>query len=292
MVKIIDIAQRSEEWHRFRSTRLGASESAMVLDESSFGNPTKLYEKKKGIDQKNFTSKAMQQGIDYEPDALRWLNHTTKSSYKPLVGSYDQHERFIASLDGYCEETGVIAEIKSSQKIFDAAKNGRIDKEYIIQMNHQMMVFDAKKTLFVAFDGFDGIIIEVDRDEALIQRIYEEGVKFLECLDNDLCPEDDYIEVIVDDEEIVYEYVALSEQIKYLTKQQKAQKQLIEDLGDSGNMIVCSRSGRQLLKLTRVSKKGTVDWESLCKKHNISDEEIESFRGDQIGYYSYSVLKK
>lgn len=291
MVKIIELEQRSEEWHRFRATRIGASESAMVLNESSFGNPTKLYEKKKGIDQKNFTSKAMQQGIDYEPDALRWLNSVTKSSYKPIVGAYDKNERFIASLDGYCELTGCIAEIKSSQKIYDAAKNGHIDKEYIIQMNHQMMVFDAPRALFVAYDGFDGVIIEVGRDEALIERIYEEGLKFLECLDNDLSPEDDYIGVIIDDEEIVYEYIAISEQIKYLTKREKEQKKLIEDLGDSGNMIVCSRSGRPLLKLTRRARKGTVDWEALCKKHKISDEEIASFRKEQIGFYSYEVLK-
>ncbi len=292
MVKIINIEQRSDEWFSYRSTRIGASESAIVLNESSFGNPTKLYEKKKGVDQRNFTSKAMQQGIDYEPDALRWLNSVTQGSFKPVVGAYEKNERFIASLDGFCEVTGFIAEIKSSQRIFDAAKSGRIDKEYIIQMNHQMMVFDVYKCLFIAFDGFDGIIIEVNRDEALVERIYEVGLKFLECLDNDLSPEEDYIEVVVDDDEIVYEYVAVSEQIKYLTKREKEQKKLIEELGDSGNMIVCSKSGRQLLKLTRIAKKGTVDWEALCKKHKITSEEVDSFRKQQIGYYSYQVLKR
>lgn len=294
MVRIIDVEQRSEDWHRLRSSSIGSSDAGAIMGGSPYCTIRELYDEKKGEGKERFISKAMQRGIDQEPEALRWLEQKTGLKFVSVVGAYEPNERLIASLDGYCAEKNLIAEIKCSQGICDKAAQGKIDEIYICQMQHQMLVFGAQKALFVTFDGFDGNIIEVKRDEAFISKMLKAELEFLDMLDNDLAPpsdEPDYIQVIVEDEDLVYDFVATREQIKYLKKVEDGQKAQIEALGDSGNFDLISRSGRPLLRLTRTNPKGSVDWEALCVKHGIGQDEIDSFRKPQIGWYTYKVLK-
>ena len=122
----------------------------------------------------------------------------------------------------------------------------------------------------------------------------EAELEFLECLDTDTPPpygEDDHVKIVLESEEVVNEYISLRAQITYLQGLEKAQKAIIEELGDSGNMELCSKSGKALLRLTRVQKAGPVDWSGLCIKYKISPAEVEAFRNPQIGYYRYSVVK-
>ena len=295
MVKIIDIEQRSELWHKLRMSSIGSSDAPIIMGLSPYCTVRELYDRKKGESKEQFVSKAMQKGIDQEPEALRWLNAKTGHNFISVVGAYEPNERLIASLDGYCKCGNVIAEIKCSKGICDKAAKGVIDKMYLCQMYHQMLVFGVQSCLFVTFDGFDGNIIEVKRDEAFIEKMLKAEFEFLDMLDNDLAPpsdEPDYIQVEIDNDDIVYEFIATREQIKYLKKIEDNQKTSLEALGDSGNFEIVSRSGRPLLRLTRTNPKGTVDWESLCSKYGISQDEIDSFRKPQIGWYTYKILKR
>lgn len=295
MTKLLFIEQRSPEWHRLRANSLGSSDSPIIMGLSPYCTIRELYDRKKGEAKEQFVSKAMQKGIDQEPEALRWLNANTRRNFVSVVGAYEPNERLIASLDGYCAEENLVAEIKCSKAICADAANGFISKMYLCQMQHQMLVFGAQVALFVAFDGFDGNIIEVRRDEAFIDEMLKAELEFLDMLDNDLAPpsdEPEHIQVIVEDEELVYDFVATREQLKYLKKVESDQKAAIEALGDSGNFELVSRAGRPLLRLTRTNPAGLVDWSALCKKFNISDEEVNSFRKPQIGFYKYQVLNK
>ena len=248
----------------------------------------------KGITPPKSMNPAMQRGVDQEDEAIEWLNMTTGKNFTPDCGTYADNERIIASLDGIDSDRKVIAEIKCSQKIYDAAKKGEIFPYYIAQCQHQMMVYGLDLNLFVAFDGFDGIIIEVKRDNDFIDKMLKAELEFLEFLDNDIEPphsESDHVKIILDNDEVVNEYISLKNQITYLTKLEKQQKAIIEELGDSGNMELCSKSGKSLLKLTRVNKIGNVDWKSLCEAHGIKDSEIDTYRKPQIGYYKFTIAK-
>ena len=289
--------QRSQEWYDFRVGKLGASSSGAVLGLSPWQTPLQLYNEMKGLTPPRKTTAAMQIGIDREDEAIDWLNATTGNSFKPAVGTYKHNERIIASLDGYCESQNLIAEIKCSQGIFDKAKMGVIDPFYFAQLQHQMLVYEAEKNLFVAFDGFDGVIIEVERDEEFIKDMLAKELEFLECLDTSTPPaymEKDHVKVFLEnisDVDTVNEYIALKEQVAFLTKLEKEKRSFIEEMIDDGNAEICSPDGIPMLKLTRVNKSGTVDWKNLCKNHGISEEEIDFYRKEGIGYYKYTVIR-
>ncbi len=293
--RLIPQEQRSEAWLEYRKNRIGGSDAPAIMELSPYCTRLKLWERKKGLVPEQPMNKAMSRGVEQEDEALEWLSMTTGQKYKSAVFSYKENDRLMASLDGINEAGDVIVEIKCSQKIFDMAKKGEIAPMYHCQMNHQMLVTGVSKCLFVAFDGFDGVIIEVPRDEVFIERMLEAELEFLEFLDTETPPpygEDDHVKIILENEDAVNEYISLKQQITYLTSLEKAQKTTIESLGDSGNMELCSKDGRTLLKLTRVNKAGSVDWASLCKKHGISDKEVDTFRKSQIGYYKYSIAKR
>ena len=262
---------------------------------SPWQTPLQLYKEMKGITPPKSMNPAMQRGVDQEDAALEWLMMTTGKTFTSAVGTYRGNDRIIASLDGLSSDGKLIAEIKCSQKIYDAALKGVISSNYIYQIQQQMMVFDIEKALFVAFDGFEGVIIEVDRDESLIKELLEAEIAFLECLDTDTPPayeESDHVEVVLERDDIINQWISLNQQIKYLSILEKEQRSLVEALGDSGNIEFCSSDGTPLLRLTRVKKEGSVDWRKLCEEKNITDKEIEAHRKEQIGYYRYQIVKK
>ncbi len=286
--------QRSPQWYAWRKGKLGASVAGTVMGLNPWQSPLQLYNEMKGITPPKPMNAAMARGVYQEGEALEWLMATTGKTFAPSCGVYAENDRIIASLDGLSSCGTIIAEIKCSQKIFDKAKAGIIDDYYIAQIQQQMMVYNLKKNLFVAFDGFDGVIIEVPRDDDFIAKMLEAELEFLKLLDTGTPPpygEDDHVRIVLEDEDAVNEYISLRQQISYLSGLEKVQKGIIEELGDSGNVELCSKSGKALLRLTRVQKAGSVNWKALCEKHGIADKEIDTYRKEQIGFYRYSVVK-
>jgi hypothetical protein len=238
---------------------------------------------------------AMAKGIAQEDSALEWLMMTTGKTFAPACAEYKENPRIIASLDGLSSDGKLIAEIKCSQKIYDAALKGELFPYYYAQVQQQLMVFECDKALFVAFDGEEGCIIDVDRDEEFIEKLLAAEIEFLEYLDTDTPPppmESDHVQIFLERDDIINQWISLNAQIKYLSLLEKEQRQLVESLGDSGNIEFCSNDGTPLLRLTRVNRKGNVDWKALSKKHDITDEEIEAARAEQIGFYKYTVVAK
>ena len=286
--------QRSESWHKWREGKIGGSFSGACLGVSPYQTPLQLYNEMKGISPPKPMNWAMARGVALEDEALEWLIQETGIKFTPDCGEYSENTRIIASLDGLSECGTIIAEIKCSQKIYNEAKQGRISELYRAQLQHQMLVFGLDKNLFVAFDGFSGIIIEVERDDEFIADMLEKEIEFLNCLDTDTPPahsDDDYVKVFVEDNYLIESYISIKEQIIHLSKLEKAQKATIEAMGDSGNLELCSMDGKPLLRLTRVQKEGSVDWKALCDDLEVDDEKIKSYRKPQIGYYRYSIVK-
>jgi hypothetical protein len=159
-----------------------------------------------------------------------------------------------------------------------------------------MMVYNVKKALFVAFNGFDGAMIEVNRDLAFMAKLLDSEEEFLKYLDTDTPPplkESDHVKIIIEkDDESIDEWIALKNQITFLQGLEKRQRGIIEAHRDSRNVQFCSGDGIPVLKLTRVSRDGNVDWKSLCKANKISDEEIQKHRKPEgSSYYKYTISK-
>jgi len=180
--------QRSKEWYEMRRGRFTASEIHKLMGIQGMGatGETYCFEKAAeivfGIDEDDFTSWDMKRGIELEPKAF--------AKFKELKAAkgVEVKEAFFfpytndagASPDGLVEDDACV-EIKCPKpnKFFKLIKDGvkAIDKEYLWQMQKQMLASNSKRCYFFNYIIFNGVEmwheIIVERDEAMIEKIKE-----------------------------------------------------------------------------------------------------------------------
>jgi predicted phage-related endonuclease len=64
-----------------------------------------------------------------------------------------------------------------------------IPSHYYPQIQHQIYVADVPFAYYFSFDGFDGVIVEIERNEKYIENMIEQEKEFYECLINKIPPE-------------------------------------------------------------------------------------------------------
>lgn len=186
---IVPLIQGSPEWQAYRQSRRNASESAAVLGLSPWMTPYQLWLAKTGRMEPRVTH-AMQRGTDLEPVARAAYEDQTGLIMQPLVleaGAYS------ASLDGMTLEGDLILEIKcplrgSRSDLWQDVRQGQAPEHYTVQVQHQLMVSGADTAHLWVFDGSQGMLHAIDRDEALMQRIREGWEGFQQYLDHDIPP--------------------------------------------------------------------------------------------------------
>lgn len=186
---IIAAPQGSQQWLEYRRTMRNASESAAVLGKSPWMTPYQLWLLKTGRTMTQVTP-AMQHGTDLEPAARAAYEVQTGQIMQPLVlkdGAYS------ASLDGINFDGNLLVEIKcpytgQSSSLWQEAAQGQIPGHYLVQIQHQLMVSGAVLAHFWVFDGTQGIILSVERDEDAMDAIRRGWEAFQVYLDTDSPP--------------------------------------------------------------------------------------------------------
>lgn len=181
--------QRSENWYNERLGKFTASEIHKLLGVKGLGQTGETYAFEKacelvyGIDEEeSFISYDMQRGITLEPLAFRKFKELKEMEFIEVKESYffPYTENAGASPDGVVGEDAIL-EIKSprSKKFFNLVAKGydAIDKEYIAQMQMQMLCSNSQRCHFFNYIIFNSqemwhdIIVE--RDEKMIELIKE-----------------------------------------------------------------------------------------------------------------------
>lgn len=177
MMKLITLKQRSKEWLEWRSTRVCASDAPIIMGQSPFKTVDQLLiEKSKCFE--STPNQYMLRGIKLEPIALEAFERETGLSMYPCVG---EHENgwMAASFDGMTIEQDAIVEIKApGKKDHFAAMNGLVPEKYKAQLNHQLYVSGLQEMFYYSFDGSNGVIIEVKRDNDFIEIMLEKELEF------------------------------------------------------------------------------------------------------------------
>jgi putative phage-type endonuclease len=175
----LKITQGTPEWFDLKFKSVTATDAAPIMGLSPWNSRDRLL-----IDKREKVMKpqnaAMKRGIEMEPLAM--------SQFEKMTGIYMSTGRTFAnrnipwqtcSPDGISFEEDVLVEIKcGGKKLHQDAKEEIIPLYYQCQMQHQMCVFDLQKAFYFSFDGFEGIIIELERDREFIQDILEAEGKF------------------------------------------------------------------------------------------------------------------
>jgi putative phage-type endonuclease len=177
------IRQNTPEWKELRKTKIGASDAAPILGISPYKTAYRLWQEKLGLVQENFPNYAMQRGVQLEEEARLQLESITGLFFLPVVRFHDSIEWMIASLDGIDAEGKFIAEIKCpNRKDHIMAQEGKIPDKYYPQLQHQLEVCQLDVNYYFSFDGKEGALVKVFRDDVFIQKMLQRENEFWECL--------------------------------------------------------------------------------------------------------------
>lgn len=277
-MKIIELEQNSKDWEVWRNNHLGASDAVIIMQESPYSSPVKLWKQKMGIEPSTYVSAAMVHGAKTEFEARAVFEGTQGKLFPPVCGESITRPYMSASFDGYSQD-GEIVEIKcpmSPDKYFDMKATNKVPKEYYGQLQHQMFVAEASYAyLFIYFNG-DYILHKVERDEAYIMRLLEECENFWKCIQTGEMPSlmpSDYFENVSDDwKEKALELTSIMEQKRKLDDLEKKLKKELLELSENRPT---KAYGVTIYLQTR---KGTLDTKKLEKDMKDEGFDIESYR--------------
>ncbi len=181
-MKIIDgLVQNTPEWHAFRRLHLGASDAATIMGTNPWRSQRSLWEEKALGWEQDFDKKAlarMKKGQQMEPLALADYQTRTGYSMQSMVGEHSLFPFLSASFDGMTKDLGKSVEIKCGLSSYKLAISLIIPEYYIAQLQHQMMISGHEKMDYYCFDGTDGLLIEIERDENYQKELLEKLSEF------------------------------------------------------------------------------------------------------------------
>jgi len=249
--------QGSQEWHDLRRTKIGASDSPVIMGVSPWKTPYELWvEKIKGATQEQTPS--MARGVALEESARERFQDKMGIMMMPKVVLSDKLEWQMASLDGISFDGTSILEIKHANKeVFELAKAGNLPDYYNIQIQHALDTTGAAKCYYLVSDGKEDVYVEVFPDKKLIKEIREKNEKFYECLIKKEAPalsDKDYV-VIEDKEfvELMLEYKDVKHELDILKDCEQVIREKLIALA-KGKNAKCSKG-----QMTKSFSKGQVD---------------------------------
>ncbi len=189
MNALFKLIQGSPEWHEHRAKYRNASETPAVLGVSPWVTLHELWLIKTGRKVVEETA-PMRHGTAMEPLARAAFEEATGLIMQPQVvvdGEYS------ASLDGITLNGDTLAEIKCPYKgqtseLWQTVKSGVVPDHYLLQVQHQLMVSQARRAHLYVFDGKIGINIIIEPDEITFARIREGWDLFQPYLESDTPP--------------------------------------------------------------------------------------------------------
>lgn len=269
-----NLIQGSAEWLDFRKTKITATDAVVIMGKSKWKTKYELYQEKTGEVSNSFCSEKMQRGIDLEPVARETYIIQTGIEVSPEVVVHYELSWLMASLDGIDDSGEYLVEIKcAGPKDHQTAKEGKVPDHYYPQLQHQMFVASVWEMDYFSFDGKDGVIVKVKRDQKYCEEMIEKEKDFYRCIQEKTPPElteDDYIEICdLEWKRSACIWRDLNYQIKNLESQQEKIKENLVLMSGYKN---CRGSG---LKLSQVQRKGNIDYSSVPELSNL---DLEKYR--------------
>ena len=181
-----NIEQGSPEWHALRKTKITATDACVIMGASPWKTRMQLYNEKISEDPPSPPNERMRRGLELEPMARDLFTIYTGIFVSPRVVVKDWA---MASLDGMSDNGDSIVEIKCPGSVDHAAAfSGKIPDHYFPQIQHQLYVTGLPIAHYFSFDGKDGVVLIIPRDDDYIEAMIEEEKKFYDCIVNRIPP--------------------------------------------------------------------------------------------------------
>lgn len=179
------VEQRSNEWYEARLGRFTGSEIHKLMGIKGLGLTGEDYAYQKACEivfgrneEDEFMSFDMQRGVQYEPLAFDLFNRLNEENFiQATKCDFFPYKDFAgASPDGIVSDNAVL-EIKcpKPETFFKLLKDNEVKKDYLYQMQMEMLCAGKSKAYFFNFIIWNGKplhhTIVVERDEELIAKI-------------------------------------------------------------------------------------------------------------------------
>lgn len=275
---IVDIEPNTPEHFEFRKGKIGASHAPTIMG-CGFQTAVSLWEEMVFGKERHKTA-SMARGIDLEPKARDWANKELSIDFRPVVTQDIANPWRIASLDGYAEPHGAvqILEIKCPGKEDHAiAMKGKAPKHYMPQLQHQMDVTGVDHMYYVSFDGEDGCIVVVDKDEKYCKKLLDAEREFYNCIIEHRRPADEWVEITNEERlKLADKRIECYNLIKKLEADLEAfDEELTRGLCSERNLI-----GN--LKIWKETRPGSIDYKKLENEYKIN---LDAYRKADVSYW-------
>lgn len=275
-MRTVRLEQRTEEWKRWRKEGITATDSPVLLGLDPDKSIIDLWSYKTGRSEPPDLSAipAVRYGVKHE-DYARSLWEVKHVDLAPAVcGEWDENPFFRASFDGLTADNEVL-EIKcplpGGSTLMDVEIRGTASeayRRYYVQVQHQLLVCGGTRGhLIFLVDKERFIEFEINRDEAVIQKIIAKGEELLSAMQNDVCPTDETLwhPKTLDEEirwnEAAASYLNAQRAMKSLREAQAAARKTMQAL--MGNYQRADLAG---LKVTKTTVKGTVSLPKIVER--------------------------
>lgn len=160
-----------EEWLEWRRQGVGASDAPAIMGVSPWSTPYQTW-RNKIMPRKSQDSSSMKRGRDLEPRARAEFEMKIGSFVYPTNVENEELPWLRASLDGLCKENRIMVEIKCPNRADHAlALEGLVPEKYWPQCQHQLLVTGLPSMFYWSFDGSNGSLVKVDRDNDYLENM-------------------------------------------------------------------------------------------------------------------------
>jgi putative phage-type endonuclease len=191
-MKILNLQQRSEEWFKARLGVITGSRASNVFKSNNLTLVDEMIaERMTQSVEESFTSKAMEHGVLFEPEALKSYNERTKNSAQEIgFCIHDKYDWLAISPDALIFRDNIAVgavEIKcpSSKKHIEYIRQNKIPNEYKYQIFHYFIVIETLQFLdFCSYDprnrDLNTHIVRVTREEIReeLENVFANYMKF------------------------------------------------------------------------------------------------------------------
>ena len=178
-MKLLDLEQGSQTWLEARQQKITATDASIITGVNPWCNPYILWKRKLGLEPPQPITPAMERGMRMEDEARRAFEEYTNIKVKPVVVESADKSWMMASLDGLDASRKHQVEIKCPNPATHAmAKAKQVPKYYEAQIQHQLAVTGLEWSYYFSYDGSEGAIVEVERDQAFIDEMIEKEEDF------------------------------------------------------------------------------------------------------------------
>jgi putative phage-type endonuclease len=251
------------------------------MGESPWRTPYQLWEEKLDLCPPRQSTAQMQRGHDLEEEARQKLCDLTGIFFLPHVKFHPEFPWMMASLDGIDPEGTCIAEIKCPGQADHAiAVAGQVPDKYFAQLQHQLEVSQTEMCYYYSYDGTNGVLVKVEKDDAYIKKMIKKESAFWECVQSLTPPEFTERDYVKKDDELwkqaASDWIQLNNQIKSLESRATEIRETLIAMSQKKN---CMGAG---IKISRSIRKANIDYSQIPELQQIN---LEKYRKKPIEYW-------